>query len=705
MRYSAFYLLLFAFSCLHAQQKFNSDLLNDPVAFEKKLSTLFSLTETEKITPVAAKNHLFFENGLRKNHYKNLVKWHEIKDSVEVKEVNIIFSKYPLVEGHYDMYVPLLCARIQNLLQTDPYLNDTAVAWKITLQTACSTEQEAKKLFHGAKITYQPISEILVADKKNTFDFEGKMQITAEQFNDKLDFMLKTTDIELTEKENLRKKTWEDRSKYLVEFYENKLFKEKNFDVEIEIDTGKLKETREYLDQFIYFYGNKNDSSITHIFTRNNTWHDALVVVDWTGSMYQYGAQALQWHINNHKISGLKYFTLFNDGDQKKPEDKKIGFTGGIYHKHANQVSDLINLYNYVMLKGGGGEPEENDIEAIIAGIKKFPQHQHVILIADNHSCIRDIKLVDSISKPVHVIVCGYDPRIGINPQYIKLADETGGSVHTIEEDIEKLKSEKQRYGISLEKNFRSKIAAFSCAKGYRIKTVKYYVEKVYQDIDSALLDKTSKKTLDLSNKHEKRFPRNLNKIKLLVSLKIDSNQLKKLPKHISNLKNLVELDASYNTLKKVHKDIYCLRSLQKMDLSNNQLQKLPDEIFKMRYLKWLNLNNNQITRLPKYLTIRKLEYFYINNNMLVEIPYGIGYLRKTKILDMSNNRIEIVPRTIGSMKKVEVIDLSNNNISSLPKKINKLKNLRILKLNGNPLSLEEKNRIQKLLPKTQIEF
>ncbi len=76
-------------------------------------------------------------------------------------------------------------------------------------------------------------------------------------------------------------------------------------------------------------------------------------------------------------------------------------------------------------------------IVAIIHGIEKYPQCTDVILIADNKSKVRDIELYDKVTKPVKVVLCGAE--IGANVQYLNLARTTGGSVHTIEEDIENL--------------------------------------------------------------------------------------------------------------------------------------------------------------------------------------------------------------------------------------------------------------------------
>ena len=144
-------------------------------------------------------------------------------------------------------------------------------------------------------------------------------------------------------------------------------------------------------------------------------------------------------HLLNFQKSDLHSFVFFNDGDDTPNFNKKIGKTAGIYTQKATKIEQLLGLFELVKSKGNGGDAPENDVEAIIEGIKRFPEAKQVVLIADNLSCIRDIRLADKISLPVKVVLCGYNETIGANPHYVELAARTGGSVHTAEQDIENL--------------------------------------------------------------------------------------------------------------------------------------------------------------------------------------------------------------------------------------------------------------------------
>jgi hypothetical protein len=59
------------------------------------------------------------------------------------------------------------------------------------------------------------------------------------------------------------------------------------------------------------------------------------------------------------------------------------------------------------------------------------------VLIADNWENPCDMHLLDYLKSqkiPVHIIICGVEDRM--NTLYLDLAYATGGSIHTMEEDL-----------------------------------------------------------------------------------------------------------------------------------------------------------------------------------------------------------------------------------------------------------------------------
>jgi hypothetical protein len=131
----------------------------------------------------------------------------------------------------------------------------------------------------------------------------------------------------------------------------------------------------------------------------------------------------------------VRRVVFFNDGDSLPDNKKIIGKTGGIYiSKDSISLENLISQMVDCMRGGYGGDIPENDVEAIIKGLESCKNCEEVVLVADSRSSVRDFSLITQVKKPVHVILCGAEK--GIVPEYIKIAYQTGGTIHTIQEDI-----------------------------------------------------------------------------------------------------------------------------------------------------------------------------------------------------------------------------------------------------------------------------
>jgi hypothetical protein len=182
------------------------------------------------------------------------------------------------------------------------------------------------------------------------------------------------------------------------------------------------------------------DSTAFSALERNKKkWKNMLVVMDWTGSMYAYGASVVLWHSLNLRQDGILHFVFFNDGDAKSTDKKVKGQTGGIYKARTRDIDTVLLKMEQVMRNGHGGDGPENDVEAILMGITRIKHFEEVVLIADNRSSVRDLSLAHKINRPVRIILCGVDDIHPVHEDYLTLARVTGGSIHTIESDIEDL--------------------------------------------------------------------------------------------------------------------------------------------------------------------------------------------------------------------------------------------------------------------------
>jgi hypothetical protein len=194
------------------------------------------------------------------------------------------------------------------------------------------------------------------------------------------------------------------------------------------------KETTLKFDKFLSGEYKIKDSTVFFVFRRNAQWKKVLLVVDMTGSMFPYIGQLLVWYKSGFETEFIKYYALFNDGDNKPDNQKVVGRTGGVHTFEAKDFKKFKKDIEDVRKKGEGGDDPENDIEAIITAMLAYRDYGDIVLLADD-SDMRDIKLLKRIRKPVHVIICG--TKKGINAQYLQLAYRTKGSVHTANNDVD----------------------------------------------------------------------------------------------------------------------------------------------------------------------------------------------------------------------------------------------------------------------------
>jgi hypothetical protein len=182
-----------------------------------------------------------------------------------------------------------------------------------------------------------------------------------------------------------------------------------------------------------YAFYDLTDTTITQVFKRHH-WAHSMIIADVTGSMYPYTAQLLKWLQLSLTDKQNTYFTFFNDGDDMPDDKKVIGKTGGIYSVGTNSYDEVEKIIKTAMANGSGGDLPENNIEALLSSDKVCSSCDSIIMIVDNWAPIKDISLLASWHKPVKVVVCGVFDKV--NKDYLKLARDTKGSIHLIEEDI-----------------------------------------------------------------------------------------------------------------------------------------------------------------------------------------------------------------------------------------------------------------------------
>ena len=194
------------------------------------------------------------------------------------------------------------------------------------------------------------------------------------------------------------------------------------------------------------------DTSLFDSFKKYIKFENELICVDLTGSMSPYYVQLFVWLFLQKNIKPIN-FAFFNDGNLTPDHLKKKGNVGGIYFCKTNSIDTIITCAYNCITGGFGGDSPENNIEAIIKGVKKYPESKDIVMLADNWADMRDYTLIHKIKKPVKVVVCGTNMggyKSPVNPQYLDLAKKTKGSIFTIEEEIMDLFEKKEGEQITI---------------------------------------------------------------------------------------------------------------------------------------------------------------------------------------------------------------------------------------------------------------
>ncbi|EKT88536.1 leucine-rich repeat domain-containing protein [Leptospira santarosai] len=93
----------------------------------------------------------------------------------------------------------------------------------------------------------------------------------------------------------------------------------------------------------------------------------------------------------------------------------------------------------------------------------------------------------------------------------------------------------------------------------------------------------------------------------------------------------------------------------------------------------------------------------YYNLTEALQHPTDVQYL----YLEASEggNELTTLPEEIGNLQNLQTLNLNNNQFTTLPEEIEKLQKLQQLYLGGNPSLIDQKEKIQKLLPNVIIQF
>jgi hypothetical protein len=397
-----YFLLIFCYSQFCSAQIYSA-LVNAPVTFVDEFDV-----------SLLKENQLFISMPFAKNNVLNPEQKKQLKERVIIK-LELVYTKYRKASSFNQK--KLNKNRLIELSRLAPKLFESRF-WNFELisQTKACSPDEGKEMFHGFVVTFRPNST------NNTLGIEAKY------IEDLADALLKQDSLD-----------------------NDTIPKKYNIKTHYNMQVGYLHDTIWYVDtarpptvpDFFYDQTLYNDSTVLNAFDRNKSWNNLIIVTDVTGSMSPYIAQVIVWLKKQEENNAAKYFVFFNDGDETPSNKKKPLETKGIYVIKNKGLDQVIKTVTKCMRNGsGGGEYLENDIEAILDGVKHYSDADEIILVADNLESMRDYDYIKKIKKPVRIILCGAENRVNI--QYLDLARQTKGSVHTVKSDIINLQNIKE---------------------------------------------------------------------------------------------------------------------------------------------------------------------------------------------------------------------------------------------------------------------
>ncbi|WP_299466646.1 hypothetical protein [uncultured Microscilla sp.] len=202
-------------------------------------------------------------------------------------------------------------------------------------------------------------------------------------------------------------------------------------------------------------------------------------------------------------------------------------------------------------------------------------------------------------------------------------------------------------------------------------------------------------------------------------------------------LSSLQKLYLNYNPgidIKQVWRILSNLPKLEELIFYGNNIKLLPERQNVFKRLKSLHLGDESLDLklvLNSLGSLPRLERLYIDKvntipkeiNSLKQLKTLVLVLevttaedrkiifenlrgnRSLKLLQVYGKKFTSLPKEVGSLVQLDTMLLRGNDIKTVPNEIKNLQNLKLLDVSSNDFSDQEKARIKKLLPNTEIKF
>ena len=388
---------------------------------------------TQKVIPYPGM--IYLPMPFSSAEFKDVSQLDDIPSPDRIHSVALIYTRFREVDTFNQPKLNYF--RFQNLKKVYPAVfEDTSIQWKIMEQRQATEKEDAMKCFHGFIILLKNEPPKVLIEKelsliKSVIDsYHDSLTWVPEKITWKVKKVKEETGLYIPVKKNKKKQGIRYTGSFLG-------MREKEY--KIRRDSTVLKRTGGYYARKGYFDTSVFKNVHEYNFLISRRWSMKMAVVaDVTGSMSPYSTQVMLWLKNRPEGLLNGRFVFFNDGDAKPDMLKRIGSTGGIHFASTTNYDSVYLAMDRTMRAGTGGDIPENNLEAVVETLRRWPDTDTVLMIADNEASVKDMSLLKNIKKPVSVMLCGATGKI--HKDYIDITKTTGGRLFVLSTELSEMK-------------------------------------------------------------------------------------------------------------------------------------------------------------------------------------------------------------------------------------------------------------------------
>lgn len=194
-----------------------------------------------------------------------------------------------------------------------------------------------------------------------------------------------------------------------------------------------------------------------------------------------------------------------------------------------------------------------------------------------------------------------------------------------------------------------------------------------FNSISSAMTEMKALKWLRFIYCQHQNLPTGLSQLTQLRKLSLNENQysLKTNWEELEKMQGIESLELSQSLVKlrgKVPTVIFSLKKLQFLYLDNNKLKQLPREICQLKELITLDLSNNKLSQLPYEISqLKELVTLELGNNQFRDFPVLLLLLPKLRNLAINAEAINNIPFELFDMPALKMLSITGKNAKKYP--------------------------------------